>query len=124
MKCGLGRGRCELYNNTNTYEKYLTDYALEALSEVKGIKALGPPTGQRGGVVAFSLQGVHPHDISQILDQDGVAIRAGHHCAMPLHQKLNISASARASFYLYTRPEDIDQMVVSLNKVRKVFRLN
>ena len=125
---GLGAAVDYLFDvgmeNIHTYEKYLTDYALEALSEVKGIQVLGPPTGQRGGVVAFSLQGVHPHDISQILDQDGVAIRAGHHCAMPLHQKLNISASARASFYLYTRPEDIDQMVVSLNKVRKVFRLN
>jgi len=109
--------------NVYAHEKYLTDYALEALSEVKGIQALGPPAGERGGVVAFSLKGVHPHDISQILDQDGVAIRAGHHCAMPLHQKLNIPASARASFYLYTRPEDIDRMVASLNRVRGVFRL-
>ncbi|MGD2049642.1 MAG: aminotransferase class V-fold PLP-dependent enzyme, partial [Chloroflexota bacterium] len=73
--------------------------------------------------VSFNLKGLHPHDISQILDQDGIAIRAGHHCAMPLHQRLSIPASARASFYLYTRPEDIDQLVNSLHRVRKVFRL-
>ena len=109
--------------NIHAHEQYITGYALEALSEIKGLNLIGPPIGQRGGVAAFTLDGVHPHDISQVLDQDGVAIRAGHHCAMPLHTKLNIPASARASFYLYTRPEDIDRLVQSLHKVRRLFRL-
>ncbi len=87
------------------------------------MRLMGPPISQRGGVAAFSLDGVHPHDISQVLDQDGIAIRAGHHCAMPLHTKLNLAASARASFYLYTRPSDIDKLVSSLHRVRKLFRL-
>jgi len=107
----------------HAHEQFITDYALEALSEVKGLNLMGPPVAQRGGVAAFTLEGVHPHDISQVLDQDGIAIRAGHHCAMPLHTKLKIPASARASFYLYTRPADIDQLVASLNRVRQIFRL-
>ncbi len=110
-------------DNIHAHEQFITDYALEALSEINGLKVLGPPVSQRGGVAAFTLEGIHPHDISQVLDQDGIAIRAGHHCAMPLHTKLNLPASARASFYLYTRPDDIDQLVASLHRVRKVFRL-
>lgn len=109
-------------NEIHEHEQFITGYALEALSEIKGIRFLGPPTMQRGGVVAFTLDGIHPHDISQILDQDGVAIRAGHHCAMPLHQELGIPASARASFYLYTDTTDIDRLVRGLNRVIKVFR--
>jgi cysteine desulfurase/selenocysteine lyase len=108
----------------HAYEQFITGYALEALSEVKGIRVLGPAATQKGGVAAFTLSGVHPHDISQLLDEDDVAIRAGHHCAMPLHQKLSIPASARASFYLYTTTEDIDRLVAGLNRVRKVFRLD
>ena len=110
-------------DSIHVHEQYLADYALEAISEIKGIRLFGPPSNQRGGVVTFSLKGVHPHDISQILDSDGIAIRAGHHCAMPLHQQLKIPASARASFYMYTRTEDIDRLVTSLNRVRKIFRL-
>jgi cysteine desulfurase/selenocysteine lyase len=110
-------------DSIHAHEQFLADYALEAMSEIKGIRLLGPPSNQRGGVVSFSLKGVHPHDISQILDSDGIAIRAGHHCAMPLHQQLKIPASARASFYMYTRTEDIDRLVTGLNGVRKIFRL-
>jgi cysteine desulfurase/selenocysteine lyase len=110
-------------DSIHAHEQFLADYALEAMSDVKGIRLLGPPSNRRGGVVSFALKGVHPHDISQILDKDGIAIRAGHHCAMPLHQQLNLSASARASFYMYTRTEDIDHLVTGLNGVRKVFRL-
>jgi len=126
---GIGLGAAVDYLSTvgmdaiHAHEQFITDYALEALSEVKDIQFLGPPVAQRGGVVSFNLTGLHPHDISQVLDQDGIAIRAGHHCAMPLHQRLCIPASARASFYLYTRPEDIDRLVTSLHRVRKVFRL-
>jgi cysteine desulfurase/selenocysteine lyase len=76
----------------------VTGYALEALSEVSGLRLLGPPAGQRSGLAAFTLEGVHPHDVAELLDKDGVAVRAGHHCAMPLHQRLGINASARASF--------------------------
>jgi cysteine desulfurase/selenocysteine lyase len=83
---------------------------------------MGPPATQKGGVAAFTLEGVHPHDIAQLLDQDGIAVRAGHHCAMPLHEKLAISASARASFYLYTTTEEIDKLVTGLHRVKKVFR--
>jgi cysteine desulfurase/selenocysteine lyase len=105
------------------HEQLITGYAMEALSEVKGIHMLGPLANQRGGVISFTLEGVHPHDISQILDQEGIAIRAGHHCAMPLHTKLSLPASARASFYLYTSIQDIDRLVTGLAEVRRIFRL-
>jgi cysteine desulfurase/selenocysteine lyase len=126
---GIGLGAAVDYldeigmDQVHAYEQFITDYALEALSEVPGLTTIGPPTNQRGGVAAFTLEGVHPHDVSQLLDQDGLAIRAGHHCAMPLHQKLRIPASARASFYVYTSTEDIDRLVTSLHRVRRVFRL-
>ena len=107
----------------HAHEQYITNYALEALSEVKGVALYGPPASQKGGVAAFSLQGVHPHDIAELVDKDGIAIRAGHHCAMPLHRILGISATARASFYLHSTTEEIDKLVASLHRVRKVFRL-
>jgi cysteine desulfurase/selenocysteine lyase len=110
-------------DNVHRHEQEITGYALEALSEVQGLRLLGPPAAQKGGVAAFELQGVHPHDIAQLLDEDGIAIRAGHHCAMPLHQKLGLPASARASFYVHTRREEVDSLVQSLERVRKVFRL-
>jgi len=115
---------CDLgMDNILEHEQFITNYALEALSEVKGVTVLGPSPAHKGGVAAFTMNGVHPHDISEILDKDGIAIRAGHHCAMPLHQKLGISASARASFYVHTTPAEIDKLVASLNRVRRIFRL-
>jgi cysteine desulfurase/selenocysteine lyase len=126
---GIGLGAAVDYlsaigmDEIHAHEQFIAGYALEALSEVKGLRALGPPVAQRGGVVSFTLDGVHPHDVSQILDQDGIAIRAGHHCAMPLHHRLRIPASARASFYLYTTTAEIDKLVDGLNRVRGVFRL-
>ena len=126
---GIGFGAAVDYlsaigmDEIHAHEQFITGYALEALSEVKGLRTIGPPVAQKGGVVAFTLDGIHPHDIAQILDQDGIAIRAGHHCAMPLHHKLRIPASARASFYLYTSTDEIDKLVTGLNRVRKVFRL-
>jgi cysteine desulfurase/selenocysteine lyase len=105
------------------YEQFITNYALEALSEVEGITLYGPGASQRAGVAAFSLAGMHPHDIAEILDKDGIAIRAGHHCAMPLHQKLKVGSTARASFYVHTTTEEIDKLVVSLNNARRLFRL-
>lgn len=108
----------------HAHEQFITHYALEALSEVPDLKVWGPAVAsQKGGVAAFTMAKVHPHDIAELLDKDGIAIRAGHHCAMPLHQKLGLSASARASFYLHTTTAEIDKLVASLHRVRHVFRL-
>ncbi len=107
----------------HAHEQFITNYALEALSEVQGIILYGPPASQRAGVVTFTLQGMHPHDISEVVDKDGIAIRAGHHCAMPLHQRLGVGATARASFYLHTTVGEVDKLVASLHHTRKLFRL-
>ena len=96
-------------------------YALEALAELPWVTSYGPPADRRAGIVSFNLEGIHPHDVAQILDLQGVAIRAGHHCCQPLMQKLGVAATNRASFYLYTIPEEIDQLVEGLHAVRKVF---
>jgi len=103
------------------HEHEITSYALDRLSEVSGLRILGPSEEKRGGVVAFTIQGIHPHDVAQILDRDGIAVRAGHHCAMPIHQKYNIPASTRASFYLYTTKEEIDRLIVGLDKAKRLF---
>lgn len=103
------------------HEREIVSYALERLEEVPGVKLFGPSADHKGGVASFTLAGVHPHDVSQILDTQGVAIRAGHHCAMPLHEKFGLPATARASFYLYTTKEDIDRLAESLYTVRQVF---
>ena len=109
--------------NIHAYEQFITNYALEALSEVGGLRIIGPPASQRGGVAAFTLEGMHPHDIAELLDKDGIAIRAGHHCAMPLHHKLGINSTARASFYVHTTTEEVDKLVASLHRAKKIFRL-
>jgi cysteine desulfurase / selenocysteine lyase len=106
------------------HERAITSYALERLSEIPDLVVYGPKDiSKRGGAVSFSLADIHPHDLATILDQDGIAIRAGHHCARPLMQYLDLSATARASFYLYNIPEEIDALVVSLLKARKIFGL-
>ena len=115
--CGLGMV------NVHRHEQHITNYALEALSEMKELRLLGPPAARKGGVAAFTLGGVHAHDIAQLLDEEGIAIRAGHHCAMPLHQKMGISATARASFYVHTTMEEVDKLVAGLHRVKKIFRL-
>jgi cysteine desulfurase/selenocysteine lyase len=94
---------------------------MEQLAMVRGLRILGPEADKRGGVTAFTLEGVHPHDVAQVLDADGIAVRAGHHCAMPLHDRYNLPATTRASYYLYNTRSEIDQMVVSLEKVNKLF---
>lgn len=101
------------------HEQEITAYALEQLAEVKGLKVLGPEVKKKGGVVSFTLEGVHPHDIAQILDSEGIAVRAGHHCAMPLHDKFEVNATTRASFYLYNTREDVDRLVHGLGTVLK-----
>lgn len=103
------------------HEREITRYALDRLSEIPGLAIFGPEAEHKGGVTAFTMRDVHPHDVAQLLDREGVAVRAGHHCAMPLHQKFNIPATTRASFYLYTTHEDIDRLAVGLGNVIKVF---
>jgi cysteine desulfurase/selenocysteine lyase len=104
------------------HEHILVKYAMERLEEVPGVKLFGPEAELRGGVTAFTLDGVHAHDVAQILDSDGIAVRAGHHCAMPLHDVLNVPATTRASFYLYNSVEDIDKLIEGIYKVKKIFR--
>jgi cysteine desulfurase/selenocysteine lyase len=103
------------------HERSITAYAIERLEEVPGVWLFGPAAEHRGGVAAFTFEGVHPHDVSEILDRDGIAIRAGHHCAMPLHEKFGINATARASFYLYNTEADVDRLIESLYKVKEIF---
>ncbi len=104
------------------HEKELTAYALERLSEVPGLRVFGPQNLEvRGGVTAFTLNDLHPHDIATIVDSEGIAVRAGHHCAMPLHKILGVSATTRASYYIYNEPEDIDRLIEALYKVKHVF---
>ncbi|MEX0850732.1 MAG: cysteine desulfurase [Gaiellaceae bacterium] len=101
------------------YEHELTAYALGRLAELPWIELYGPPADRRAGIVSFNVTGIHPHDVAQMLDFDGVAIRAGHHCCQPLMRKLGVAATNRASFYLYTIPEEIDRLVDGLHKVKK-----
>lgn len=103
------------------YEHAMISYALEALSEVPQLEVFGPAAEYKGGVASFTLPYVHPHDVAQILDSEGVAVRAGHHCAMPLHEKFNIPATTRASFYIYNTPAEVDALVRGLGKVQKYF---
>jgi cysteine desulfurase/selenocysteine lyase len=104
-----------------THEQQITAYALERLEEIPGVKVYGPAAEKKGGVAAFSLPEAHPHDIAQVLDRQGIAVRAGHHCAMPLHDRYHLPATARASFYLYNTTEEIDKLVAGLYKVKKLF---
>ncbi|MFF3439360.1 cysteine desulfurase [Streptosporangium sp. NPDC002721] len=105
------------------HERELTEYALGALGEIPGLRVIGPlDLADRGGTVSFTLEGIHPHDVGQILDDNfGVAVRVGHHCARPLHLRFGIPATTRASFYLYNTPAEIDALVRGLHHVRKVF---
>src|SRR5437868_6591943 len=103
------------------YEQELAAQALEALADVPGIKLYGPPPERRAGIVSFNLEGVHPHDVAQVLDMRGVAIRAGHHCCQPLMAKLGVAATNRASFYLYSLPEEVDRLAEGVHKARKLF---
>jgi cysteine desulfurase/selenocysteine lyase len=103
------------------HEREMTEYALERLARVPELTILGPSLERRGGIVSFTLDGVHPHDVAQILDWEGVAVRAGHHCTEPAMRRLGIQATTRASFYLYTVPEEIDRLVAGLHRVREVF---
>jgi cysteine desulfurase / selenocysteine lyase len=102
------------------HEHTLAAYALERIAEVGGITSYGPPADRRAGIVSFNVDGIHPHDVAQVLDSEGIAIRAGHHCCQPLMTKLGVAATNRASFYLYTVQEEIDRLVEGLHKVKKI----
>ena len=109
------------------HEAHITGYALEGLATVPGLTVMGPTevrdglAVERGGAISFELAGVHPHDISQVLDAKGIAVRAGHHCAAPIHQRFGVQSSARASFYLYTTRAEVDALVDGLGAVRSFF---
>lgn len=106
------------------HEQDITAYAMAQLQTVPGLTIYGPDATQRGGVTSFTLGDIHPHDLASILDQEvGVAIRAGHHCAQPLMERYGLAATARASFYVYTVPEDIDMLVQGLHKALQIFNL-
>ena len=109
--------------NIHAHEKIMTEYALERLSEVTGVTVYGPDARQKGAVASFTVDGIHAHDVAQMLDADGVAVRAGHHCAMPLHDYLQVSATARASFYLYNTLSEIDQFIDALEKAKRAFQI-
>ena len=103
-------------------ELELTEHAIERLAEVPGLRLFGPPAGSdRGGILSFELEGVHPHDVSEILDRHGVAVRAGHHCAQPLMERLGVPATTRASFAVYNTPDEVDRLVAGLHDARAIF---
>ncbi len=105
----------------HAHEQDLIAYTLDRLSEVPGVRVYGPAPALRGGVASFVMQAAHPHDVAQILDADGVAVRAGHHCAMPLHERYGLMATTRASFYLYNTREEVDRLVAAVQKVNDIF---
>src|SRR5215207_7313044 len=106
------------------HEQAITAYALEGLKTVPGLTILGPAEAvERGGAVSFELDGVHPHDVATVLDTRGIAVRAGHHCARPVHERFGVQSSTRASLYLYTTPEEIDALVDGLGFVRSFFKV-
>jgi len=108
--------------NIIKHEKELMDYGQEMLRKNNSVKLVGNPK-KKGAVLSFTIEGVHPHDVATILDEDGVAIRAGHHCCQILHEKLGLTATARASFGVYNNKNDIDQLNSSINKCKKIFNL-
>lgn len=126
---GIGLGTAVDYlnalgmENVREHERELTAYALDKIGSVDGIHIVGPKSAdERGGVVAFDVPGVHPHDVAQIFDREGICVRAGHHCAMPLHEHYGLAATTRASFYVYNIPDEIDKLVETLDKVRDIFK--
>ena len=108
-------------DNVASHSAYLTNYAYNQLVEIEGVHILGPGPEARMGLVSFHVDEVHPHDLAAILDLDGVAIRAGHHCAQPLHRSLDLIASARASFYLYNTEAEIDRLAAGIERARRIF---
>jgi cysteine desulfurase/selenocysteine lyase len=132
---GIGMGAAVDYlqtlgmENIRVHEQEMAGHALERLLTVPNIQIYGPPAGERGGVVTFNLMKngellIHPHDLASILDRDGIAIRAGHHCAQPLMEHYGVPASARASFYVYNTEAEVDLLVEALHRAQTLFGLN
>ncbi len=110
--------------NIREHEIELTKYALEKMSKIKGMTIYGTKDiSKRGGVISFNFHDVHPHDVAQILDEEGIALRSGHHCAQVLMERLDVAATSRASFYIYNTKEDVDALVNSLEKVARLFKI-
>jgi cysteine desulfurase/selenocysteine lyase len=104
------------------HEQHLLGYALERLSEIEGLRIYGPRSLEmRGAAISFTLDGIHPHDVAAVLDGEGVAVRAGHHCCQPLHSLFDIPATTRASFYVYNIPEEVDRLAIGLDKAKRLF---
>lgn len=109
-------------DNIHAHEKKLTECALRQLKEIPGLRIIGPETTEsRGGAISFTVDGVHPHDLGQVLDDHGVSIRVGHHCAWPLHRACGAQSTARASFYLYNTEEEVDKLVEAIKAAREFF---
>jgi cysteine desulfurase/selenocysteine lyase len=104
------------------HEREITEYAYEALSDIEGLTVYGPPPSRRAGVISFSIEGIHPHDLATIADRDQVCLRAGHHCAMPLMTRLGVGATSRASFYVYTQKDEVDRLVGSIREAQRIFK--
>jgi cysteine desulfurase/selenocysteine lyase len=100
------------------HEHTLVEQTMAAFDEIPWIRVFGPPAGRRAGIVSFDVEGIHPHDVAQILDWEGIAVRAGHHCTQPLMTRLGVAATTRASFYLYSIPEEVERLVAGLHKVK------
>ncbi len=103
------------------YEHEIGIYLLDRLAEVSGLSVFGPQAAAKGALASFEVKGVHPHDVAQILDSEGIAVRAGHHCAQPLHESCGVQATTRAGFYLYNTKEEVDLLVAGLEKVKRIF---
>ena len=110
--------------NVAKHEKDLTAYALDKFKELDKVKLIGPKDNvDRGSVISFTIEGIHPHDVGQVLDQYGVAVRTGHHCAWPLMRKLGLVGTTRASFYVYNDEADVDVLIDSILKAQKYFKV-
>jgi cysteine desulfurase/selenocysteine lyase len=109
-------------DTVRAHEHELTRYALQRLGEIEGLRVIGPPSADdRGGVISFELEGIHPHDVADLINRENVCVRAGHHCAMPLMRRLGVPATARASLGPYNVREDVDALVAALGKARDIF---
>jgi cysteine desulfurase/selenocysteine lyase len=114
----LGVGMAQVH----AHELDLTRGALDGLSELPGVRIIGPSdTAERGGAISFAVDGVHPHDVGQVLDDLGIAVRVGHHCAWPLMRRYQVQATTRATFYLYNTPEDVDALITGVREVQRFF---
>jgi len=107
----------------HAHDDVLTAQAIEGLGSIPGVVIYGPPAAERSGIVMFTVDGIHAHDVAAVLDREGVAVRAGHHCTMPLHSRFGIAASTRASFYVYNTSEEVERLIAGVRKAKQVFHV-